>query len=307
VTEGMHTDPRKLVTKSVTTARLEVSYVEAGSATDPVLLLLHGWPDDATTWDAVTPTLNAAGFRTITPMLRGFGATRFRSATARRTGNAAIHAVDMLEMLDLLKVQSFLVAGHDWGSNIAELLACAAPARVPRIAMLSTPSRVGGLKTPPFWHARLQWYHWFQSTKRGVEAVRGDPIDFARIMWDTWSPKGWFDEATFERVSQSFRNPDWVDVTIHSYQSRWGEADIDADSQWLDTKLAGAARLETPALYIQGAEDGVNPPACSEKMHEKFGSDFRREVLPGVGHVPTREAPKRVAALLLEHFRQPAS
>ena len=290
---------------SISTPRLEISYLEAGPPAGPVLLLLHGWPDDATTWERVSPALNAAGFRTLAPMLRGVGATRFLSQAAPRTGNAAIHAIDMLEMLDALQVQSLSVAGHDWGSNIAEMLALAAPARVSRIAMLSTPSRIGGLKTPPFWHARLQWYQWFQSTKHGVEAVRGDPIDFARVMWETWSPQGWFDEGTFERVSQSFRNPDWVDVTLHSYQSRWGEAQIDPDSQWLDAKIARATRLETPTLYIQGAEDGVHPPPTSEKVHEKFGDAFRRCVLAGIGHFPTREAPDEVAALLTEHFRQP--
>ncbi len=62
--------------------------------------------------------------------------------------------------------------------------------------------------------------------KRGEKAVRGDPKGFARIMWETWSPQGWFDEETFERVAESFRNPDWVDVTLHSYRSRWGRSPI---------------------------------------------------------------------------------
>ena len=78
--------------------------------------------------------------------------------------------------------------------------------------MLSSPPRLGGLAIPPFWHARLQWYHWFQATERGAQAVREDGKGFARIMWETWSPKGWFEGDTFDPVAVTFENPDWVDI-----------------------------------------------------------------------------------------------
>lgn len=187
------------------------------------------------------------------------------------------------------------------------MLALGWPNRVQRIAMLSTPSRLGGLKTPPFWHARLQWYHWFQSTKRGIEAVRADPIGFARIMWETWSPDGWFDDTTFETVARSFTNPDWLDVTLHSYQSRWDEAEPDPASRWLDDKTKQTKTLSVPALYVQGGADGVNPPATSEKMAEKYTGPFERIVLDGIGHFPTREAPAKVTDILKRHFSDAAS
>jgi pimeloyl-ACP methyl ester carboxylesterase len=291
---------------TIKTAKLEIAYDEAGCADGPTLLLLHGWPDDASTWDGVRPSLNAAGFRTIAPMARGFGATRFLSTSTSRTGNTAILAIDAIELLDALRIEHVCVAGHDWGANIAEMLAVGWPDRVIRIAMLSTPSRLGGLKSPPFWHARLQWYHWFQATKRGAEAVRRDPKGFARIMWETWSPQGWFEEATFDHVSESFANPDWLDITLHSYQSRWDEASPDPDSRWLDDKVKATDTLDIPAIYIQGAEDGVNPPQTSEATAEKYTGEFRRIELEGVGHFPTREAPKEVSALLLDHFRRPS-
>ena len=288
---------------SVKTAKLEISYLEAGPADGPVLLLLHGWPDDASTWDDISPSLNAIGYRTIAPFARGFGATRFLSPSTRRSGNTAILAIDVIELLDALGIERLCVAGHDWGANIAEMLAVGWPDRIPRIAMLSTPSRLGGLKTSPFWHARLQWYHWFQATRRGAEAVRRDPIGFARIMWETWSPHGWFEDATFERVARSFTNPDWSDITLHSYQSRWDEADPDPDSEWLDAKVKSTQTSDIPAIYIHGAQDGVNPPPTSDAMVEKYTGGFQRMLLESVGHFPTREAPDKVASLLVDHFK----
>ena len=289
--------------KTVATEFLDIAYHDEGPADGPPLLLLHGWPDDASTWDKVAPGLNAAGFRTIRPMLRGFGPTRFRVASTARTGDTAILAMDAIALLDALRLETISVAGHDWGSNIAEALAVGWPARINRIAMLSTPPRLGGMPTPPFAQVRRQWYHWFQATARGAEAVHNDRKGFARIMWETWSPKGWFDEQTFEALSGSFENPDWPAVTIHSYRSRWDEADPDPRSRWLSDKVKDTKSLSLPVLFIQGAADGVNPPETSEHLASKFTGSFTRIVLPGIGHFPTREAPAEVTQALVEHFR----
>ena len=287
---------------TLTTKTLDIAYKDGGPPDGPVVLLLHGWPDDATTWDDVAPALHDAGLRTLAPMLRGFGGTRFRDAQAARTGNSAVLAMDAIELLDGLGVMRFAVAGHDWGSNMAEALAVGWPDRVERMALLSSPPRLGGVKTPPFWHAQLQWYHWFQVTRRGAQAVRDDPKGFAHIMWQNWAPPGWFDSATFDRVARSFETSDWVDVTLHSYRARWDEAEPDPASVWLDEKVRQTKTLPLATLYIQGGADGVNPPAVSESVADKFDGPFERVVLDGVGHFPTREAPRKVGELLLRHF-----
>lgn len=289
----------------MSTEALAISYRDDGPGDGRVILLLHGWPDDATTWDAVTPPLNAAGFRTIVPTLRGFGETRFTSAGVPRTGNSGILAMDAIALMDGLGIERFSVAGHDWGSNMAEALAVGWPQRVERIAMLSSPPRLGGVPTPPFAQAQRQWYHWFQVTRRGAEAVRNDRKGFARIMWENWAPAGWFDEATFDKVAASFDNPDWVDVTLHSYQARWDEAAPDPRSAWLEDRVRSTQQLSLPVLYIQGEVDGVNPPRVSEKVAAKFSGPFERMLLPGVGHFPSREAPDAVAAKLAGFFSGP--
>jgi pimeloyl-ACP methyl ester carboxylesterase len=284
------------------TPTIDISYADNGPKGGPVLLLLHGWPDDASTWDAIVPALTEAGLRTIVPMHRGFADSRFRFAETPRTANVGILAMDAIALLNGLQIENFSIAGHDWGSNMAEAMAAGWPDRVGKIAMLSTPPRLGGLNTPPFWHAQRQWYHWFQATKRGAQAVQDDPKGFAHIMWENWSPKGWFDEQAFDRVAASFENPDWVAITLHSYRSRWDEAEPDPASAWLETKVKDTKQLSLPAIYIQGQEDGVNPPKTSEKIAEKFSGPFQRIVLSGVGHFPTREAPGEVSEALLAHF-----
>ena len=283
---------------TIVTQDLAIATLDDGPRDGPTVLLLHGWPDDATTWNAVTPVLNDAGLRTVVPFLRGSGPTRFTSDAAPRTGNGGILAMDAIALMDGLGIDRFGVVGHDWGSNIAEALAVGWPERVERIALLSSPPRLGGMPTPPFAQAQRQWYHWFQATRRGAEAIRRDPEGFAHIMWENWAPSGWFDEALFKRVATSFANPDWVDVTLHSYRARWDEAEPDPRSAWLEDKLKATRQLSLPTLYFQGEADGVNPPDVSEGIAAKFCGPFERVLLPGVGHFPSREAPAAVAAKL---------
>jgi pimeloyl-ACP methyl ester carboxylesterase len=297
-------EPPMLASKPrhVRTKHLDIELRADGDGNAGTVLLLHGWPDDATTWDHIAPELHRAGHRTIAPMHRGFGKTRLRNSKARRTGNAGILAIDAIELMDALESEQFYVAGHDWGSSTAEALAVGWPKRVMRLAMISTPSRIGGLKMPDFEQAARFWYQWLQTTKKGEEAIRKDPKGFARTAWTMWSPPGWFDAKTFEAVAQSFSNPDWVDVTLNSYRARWGEDKVDPRSAKLEEKIRKTKRIATPTLFIQGEKDGVTPPSQSDAMHKKFSGSFTREVLSDVGHFPTREAPGRVAELLVNHF-----
>ncbi|WPB58411.1 alpha/beta hydrolase [Xylophilus sp. GOD-11R] len=287
---------------SIVCGALEVDYLDMGPPTGLAVLLLHGWPDDRDSWLPVADALVAGGLRCIVPSLRGFGATRFVSAETPCTGNAAMLALDAIALLDSLGVDRFHVAGHDWGASIAEALAVGWPWRVARLAMLGSPPRLGGMPTPTFEQAQRQWYHWFMATRRGEQAIRKDPRGFAHIHWVNWSPPGWFDEATFERTAQAFDNPDWIDVTLHSYRARWDEAEPDPASLWLDEQVKATRTLSVPAVYFQGEVDGVNPPSQTVAVADKFTGPFERVVLPGVGHFIQREAPAEVAARLLVHF-----
>jgi len=291
----------------VTAGDLNMAVSLHGPAEGQPLLLIHGWPDDASTWDQVASALATVGFRVIVPTLRGFGATRFLNDDSQRTGNSAMLAMDMIALLDGLGIDRVMIAGHDWGSNIAEALAVGWPDRVVRMAMLSTPPRLGGMATPPFWHAERQWYHWFMATARGAAAVRADRRGFARRHWDNWSPAGWYDEATFDRVAASWDNPDWVDVTLHSYRSRWDEAEPDPASVWLEERVKATQTLSLPTLYVQGEVDGVNPPAAAAAVPEKFTGPLTFLTLPGVGHFPQREAPDAVTGALIALFTADAA
>jgi pimeloyl-ACP methyl ester carboxylesterase len=282
---------------------LEIAYEEGGAGDGPVILLLHGWPDDILGWRHVAPRLQAAGFRTITPYLRGFGPTRFLSQETVRDGRGVALAQDAIDLADALGIDTFAAAGHDWGARAAYTLAALFPERVTSvtgIALAFQPRAVFSM--PPFSQARRFWYQWFMAVDQGADSVRKDPSGFARIQWETWSPSGWFNEADFAETARSFQNPDWSAITLHAYRSRWLDEPCDPRYAQIQHRLTQIARLGTPVLMIQGGEDTCDEPASSEGMEHHFTGRYRRILLDGVGHFPPRETPETVADAVIAHL-----
>ena len=111
-----------------------------------------------------------------------------------------------------------------------------------------------------------------------------------------WNP-GWAaPEAEFEAVAGSFDNPDWAEVTLHSYRSRWGHAPADPSCLALEARLAADPVIRVPTLVLHGGGDACNGPETSEGRESLFGGPYRRVVLPGVGHFPQRQAAPAVLA-----------
>lgn len=127
-----------MVTKYVTTDILELAYLEHGPASGRPVLLLHGFPDDATSWDAVADRLAGHGARVLAPHTRGVGPTRFRLDETSRTGQLAALVTDAVAFLDALGVRRVTVAGQDWGARVAQGLAALNPERVEHLVSTDT-------------------------------------------------------------------------------------------------------------------------------------------------------------------------
>jgi pimeloyl-ACP methyl ester carboxylesterase len=289
--------------QTIKTHLLDITFLDEGPRQGPAIFLLHGWPDDIHTWKEVIPLLNKAGFRTITPYLRGFGPTRFLSSDTVRDGRGLALAQDAIDLADALGITRFFVAGQDWGGRAAYLLGALFPSRVSKIAALAIIFQPRGeFPIPTFRLARLYWYQWFMCTDGGAAAIRRDPVGFSRIQWDTWSPEGWYEEEAFMQTAESFRNPDWVAITLHGYRSRFLPEAHDPRYDELQHRMAGIAQLKVPSLVIIGAADTCGDPASSEEMEHHFTGGYQRQLLEGIGHFPCREAPEIVAKALVEHF-----
>ena len=241
-----------------------------------------------------------AGYRVLTPALRGFAATRFLSPDTPRSGQLSVLGRDLLGFIDALGLQRPVLVGHDWGARAVSNACGLRPGAASHLVMIS----VGyGTNDPgqklTYDQTRRYWYHWFMATERGERAVREDGKALAREMWDTWSPAGWYDSADFDETARAFENPDWAEIVLHSYQQRWGHAPAYAQYADDDARLNPAPRLDVPTLVIHGGSDFVSLPEMSAGKEKFFSNRYQRVVIDGAGHFPQKENPQRVADEIL--------
>jgi pimeloyl-ACP methyl ester carboxylesterase len=291
--------------KTIQTDLLEIAYEEGGPKDGPSVVVLHGWPDAPRGWRRVTEQLHTQGWHTFLPYLRGTGPTSFLRADTPRDGSGIALAQDVIDLADALDLDHFAVVGHDWGARVAYTLAALHPDRISSVSALALSFQPqGAFHIPSYEQSRRFWYQWFLCIDGGLEKVTADPVGFARIQWETWSPKEWFTEAEFEETAKSFSNPDWVAITANAYRSRWLKGEIqDARYDSLRRELQQIQTLSTPTLMIQGASDFCDVPEESEDLEAHFAGHYQRALLDGVGHFPHREAPDLVASHLLAHLR----
>jgi pimeloyl-ACP methyl ester carboxylesterase len=290
----------------IRTELLSIAYEAGGPADGYPVFLLHGWPDVPGGWTNMARALQQSGYRTIAPYLRGFHPTEFLSASTPRFAGAVAMAQDVIDMANLIGAQRFAVVGHDWGARIAYTLAALFPERISSICALALayqPRAEFHLGT--FVQSKHFWYQFFQCTDAGANAVRHDPVGFARIQWETWSPEGWFDEKDFLAASESFRNSDWAEITLNAYRSRYlSDEVVDHRYDQLQQELRNTGQIKVPALMIQGASDYCDLPSASEDKERYFPNGYTRVLLSGVGHFPHREASKEVGLAVLHFLSQ---
>jgi len=267
------------------------------------VLLMHGFPYDPRAFDEVVPPLVAAGCRAIVPYLRGYGPTRFLSASTPRSGQQAALGNDLLELMDALKLPNAALAGYDWGGRAACVVAALWPERV-RCLVSATGYTIQDIaasaapSTPEQEH-RL-WYQYYFHTERGRAGLEANRHDLCKLLWRLWSPNWKFDDATYERTARSFDNPDFVAVVIQSYRHRYGYAPGDPALEPIERRLAALPKIPVPTIVLQGEGDGVNAPGASATQARYFTGPYQRRLLPVVGHNVPQEAPMAVASALLE-------
>lgn len=284
----------------IDTPTLAIGCTISGPDAGLPLMLLHGWPDDALTWDAMLPALHQAGYRTIVPFLRGHGPTRFHDGATTRSGEITALTQDMFDLADALKLERFAIVGHDWGARIAYTAACVAPERIIAIAALSVGWNRNDPSQPISLHqSQNYWYQWLMALDRGADMVRNDRRACTRYIWTIWNP-GWnVPDNMFEATAASFDNPDWADITLHSYRVRWELAAKNPVHAALEKLVSDSSAIAVPTLMLQGAADTCADPASSEGKETLFSGRYDRHVLDGIGHFPQRQQPEMVLDLLL--------
>jgi pimeloyl-ACP methyl ester carboxylesterase len=289
--------------KQINAGLLNVGYAEDGPADGSPVVLLHGWPYDIHSYVDVAPLLAAKGYRVIVPYLRGYGSTSFLSGATMRNAQQSAVALDMIALMDALKIQKATFAGFDWGARTAAIMAVIWPERCKAIVsvggyLIGSPA-ANQVPYPPA-PTLAFWYQYYFATEIGQAGYRKYLHDFAKLIWQTASPKWNFDDATFERSAASLNNPDHVAITIHNYRWRIGLADGERKYDDLEKQLAALPAVAVPTITMEGDANGaIHAPSTAYR--DKFSGKYEyRLITGGVGHNLPQEAPQGFAQAVID-------
>jgi pimeloyl-ACP methyl ester carboxylesterase len=301
ITTGSHTSFGPL--KQIDAGLLNVGYAEAGPADGPAVILLHGWPYDIYSFVDVAPLLALAGYRVVIPYLRGYGTTSFLSSMTVRNAQQSAVGLDIIALMDALKIRKAIIAGFDWGARTADVMAVLWPERCKAIVSVSgyLISSPAGNQTPlPPQGASAFWYQYYFATEVGKAGYAKYLAEFNKLIWHQASPKWNFDDATYNRTAASFNNPDHVDIVMHDYRWRLGLADGERKYDDLEKRLAALPVITVPAITMEGDSNGAaHPPSTAYR--DKFSGKYDyRLITGGVGHNIPQEAPRDFAQAVMD-------
>jgi pimeloyl-ACP methyl ester carboxylesterase len=304
---------------------IRIRIAEDGPEDGPVVLLLHGWPESWYSWRHQLPALATAGYRAIAPDMRGYGET---DAPEARDDYDVEHLLgDAIGTLDAVGADQAVIVGHDWGSILAWQFALLRPDRFRAVAGMSVPY-TGRQQAPPTQGMRAAqgdnffYILYFQEPGVAEAEFDADPRGFLQRVYvgmeDGGGPgllgggperaPGWLATMPAPRSLPDWLSQDELDYYIGEFARAGFRGGINYyrnfDRNWELTPQLAGVKVEQPALFIAGENDGVIAMFGGSRMAGAMGAavaDLRDLVLvPDAGHWVQQERPDEVNAPLLK-------
>jgi len=267
-------------TRSVHANGLEFHYLEDGEG--PLVVLLHGFPDTAHTWDDVRPALARAGYRAVSPFMRGYAPTEVPATDP----DARVLGQDVLALIEALGEESAIVVGHDWGASAAYAAAHLGPEKVDKLVTVAIPHPASIQPAPGLlWSGRHFFY-----LNRGFSVGLMQKDDFAHVdtLYHRWSPTWDVPAGELDAVKNTFASEPSLNAALGYYRA----ADLEAPA-FMQTPLA------MPSLLVGGHHDLLPESAYTEDTRPMYMGDYA-VVMLDAGHFPHREDPEAFQKALLE-------
>lgn len=288
-----------MATRTITTPNVTFEAFDEGRG--PLVLCLHGFPDQAASFRHQIPALVGAGYRVVAPYMRGYAPT---SAPKDGRFDAMALGEDVVALLDALEAETAVVFGHDWGAVATYFGALLAPARLGKIVTAAVPygpQFFAAFTTSPA-QIHRSWYMFFFQSPLADVAIRHD--DFALIdrLIDDWSPAWAIPAEDREATKACFRRRGTVEAALAYYRQTMGPMFADPSAAGA-TAAAMSMPLPMPGLVLHGARDGCVGAELVAPMRDYFPAGLRVEIIPDAGHFVHQEQPAVVNRLVLDFLR----
>ncbi len=275
-------------------------YLEAG--TGPLVLCLHGFPDNAYTYHELLPALAEMGWRGVAPFMRGYAPT----ALAPDQRYQAVHlAQDAVALITALGAEQAVIVGHDWGAQATYGAAVLAPERVTRIVTFAAahPGAVRGDLAVNYERLKGIWHAYFFQMPFAEQAVAANDLAFLERWWRDASPNYVPAPEHMERVKHTFRQPGVVTAALNYYRHTFHPAGREPALQTLQERLS-TTPITVPTLALHGTHDRPGRLEAFETMDDLFTQGLKKVILPGTGHFLHLERPDEVKRHVLPFLQQ---
>ena len=280
--------------REVTANGLRFAYLQQGQG--PLVLLLHGFPDNAHTWEYQMPPLAEAGYRVVAPFLRGYPPTEIP-----RNGyfDLATLARDVKCLIDALNAgQPCHLVGQDWGAAIGYAVLSAYPESVRRALILAVPHPTEvrrTLKKSPK-HV-LRSFHWFlfQLPWLPEALCKANDFAFIELLWKLWSP-AYDDRAHVAKIKQMISQPGALEAALAYYRAMMDPAKADPLLAGVSARLGNP--IGTPTRVLCGSRDMRKE--MLGRQRDLFAGPYEWGIVEGAGHFLHREKPAEVSASIID-------
>jgi pimeloyl-ACP methyl ester carboxylesterase len=272
------------MTKRYVTANgLRFAYLEEGKG--PLVLLLHGFPDTPQTWDHARPALAEAGFRAVTPFMRGYAPSEIPREEAFDSDTLGR---DALAIIEALGERDAVLVGHDWGASATYSAAGIDPSKLRMIVTLAIPHPASILPTPAvLWAVR----HFFVLRRKGAAKwIRATDFAYIDDLVHRWSPRWTVPPEETLAVKNALREPGSLEAALGYYRA-------------LRPRLPRAQKrkVTVPAAGFAGESDLIGPDAW-DRARPRYTKRYEVVRMAG-GHFLHREEPERFARELVRVVR----
>ena len=256
---------------------------DSGPADGPVVVLLHGYPENRTSWQAITPLLTAAGYRVLAPDQRGYSP---RARPKRRRDYRVSELVeDIVALVDASGADKVHLVGHDWGGAVAWAFSMLHPERLHTVTSLTTPHPrafvASMVRSNQLLHS---WYMLFFQLPGLPE------MGFTRMEKQTrqaLARSGLSDEAA-DRYVTPLKEPGAARAAINWYRG-----------MPLSRPIPG--KVTVPSLYVYATKDMFLGRKAADLTGKYVDAPYTYEVIEGATHWLPEQNADEVARLVIEH------
>ena len=268
----------------------------------PVVICLHGFPDNARSFRFQLPALADAGYRGIAVTMRGYEPS---SQPTDNDYSLATLARDVVAWIDELGVDRVHLLGHDWGAAVTYVAGALAPERFESLATIAVPHAArfpDGIKKVPRQASRSWYMSFFQL--RGIAEFAVERNDWALVkrLYKTWSPGLDLSDDDWANLRSTFAAPGVKKAMLAYYRQNVSPGVL---LGWKKTEAAALTTVPVRTLAVTGEDDGCMDTRLYDHVFhdDDFPNGVRVERIHGAGHFVHQECPDEINELLLDWMK----